>query len=225
MPYKTPRIPIWEDLKGVERRIQDLQLNIAELDWLEYPFGLAKVLDIGNDEEDIAPIVYTGVRRDSLDMRPWPNDNFKAYAFWMLTEADEFEYNDNINGLRRFPKIKQPVTLIVCLNNEKISTQQDYNITHMLCREELLINLSTKNMSSGIFQVVSVLQNVPEVFDGFEVRALQEPYSCMRIDGVITYKADCDYTLPAGASYEGGLLTKSSVFITTKSGDLIRTKQ
>ncbi len=42
MPYKTPNIPTFPNLLGTEKRVQDLQLKIAELDWLEYSFGLAK---------------------------------------------------------------------------------------------------------------------------------------------------------------------------------------
>jgi len=188
MPYKIPKIPVFDSLIGIEKRIQDLQINIAELDWLEYSFGLSKRIDLG--DEELAPIVYTGVNSDPLDMRMWPNDVYKAYAFWELTDANEFEYSDNV-GARRYPKIKQPVALIVCLDNEKISHGQDYNITHSLCREELINKLNNKNISSGVFQIVSVLQNVPEVFGDYEVDDLRDPWSTLRIEGLITYTKDC----------------------------------
>lgn len=189
MPYKIPKIPVFSTLVGIEKRVQDLQQNIAELDWLEHSFGLAKTVDLG--DEDLAPIVYTGVRSDGLDMRIWPDDVYKSYAFWELIEADEFQYFDNVNGARRYPQIQQPVALIVALDNKKISQHQDYNITHSICREELIDKLNNKNISNGIFQVVSVLQNVPEVFDGYEVEDLREPYSDLRIEGLITYTKDC----------------------------------
>ena len=188
MPYKVPKIPIFDSLIGIEKRVQDLQVNLSELDWLEYSFGLSKRVEL--DEEEIAPVVYTSVNGDTLDMRMWPNDTYKSYSFWELTEASEFLYSDNV-GARRYPKIQQPVALIVCLDNSKISTNQDHNITHSLCREELIDKLNNKNMSSGIFQIVSVLQNVPEVFGDYEVKDLREPYSTIRIEGLLTYTKDC----------------------------------
>ena len=191
MAYKVPKIPVFSSLVGIEKRVQDLQQNISELDWLEYSFGLSKRVDIGADDEDLAPVVYTGVNSDSLDMRMWPDDVYKSYAFWSLIEADEFDYVGNETGANRYPKIRQPVALIVCLDNSKISTNQDYNITHSICREELIDKLNTKNMSSGIFTVTSVLQNVPEVFGDYEIKDLREPWSTLRIEGVITYTKDC----------------------------------
>ena len=192
MPYKIPKIPLFSSLEGIEKRVQDLQQNIAELDWLEYSFGLAKKVNLGNDdEEDIAPVVYTGVRSDPLDMRMWPDDVYKAYSFWELIEANEFLYFDNVNAARRFPKIQQPLALIVCLDNKKISQDQNYNVTHSVCREELINKLNNKNISNGIYQVTAVLQNVAEVFADYEVRDLTEPYSCLRIEGLLTYTKDC----------------------------------
>ena len=192
MAYKIPKIPILTEMVGVEKRVQDLQQNISELDWLEYSFGLAKGVNIGNEEdENIAPMVYTGVNSDSLDVRMWPDDTYKSYAFWVLTEANEFLYYDNVNAARRSPKMQQPIALIVCLDNKKISHDQDHTVTHSVCREELIDKLNNKNISNGIFQITAVIQNVAEVFGDFETKPLQEPYSCFRVEGLLTYTKDC----------------------------------
>ena len=67
MPGKIPKIPIFDELLGTEKRIQQLQQKIAELDWLEYSFGLAKrVIITCNEEEEQAPVVYTGVTSDLI---------------------------------------------------------------------------------------------------------------------------------------------------------------
>lgn len=191
MPYKIPKIPIFSTLLGIDKLIQDLQLNISELDWLEYSFGLSKTVNLGVEDEDMAPVVYTGTRSDALDVRPWPDDVYRSYAFWTLTDASEFMYFDNVNAARRYPKIQQPVALIVCLDNSKISNGQDFNVTHCLCREELINKLNTKNMSKGIFQIVSVSENTMSVFDGYDVKELRDPYSWIRVEGLITYTKDC----------------------------------
>ena len=191
MPYKIPKIPLFQSLEGIELRVQDMQTNIAELDWLEYSFGLAKRVNLGGEEEDIAPVVYTGVRSDPLDMRMWPDDVYKAYAFWELIEANEFMYYDNVNAQRRYPKIQQPLALIVCLDNKKISQDQDHNVTHSICREELINKLNNSKITNGVYQVTAVLQNVSGVFADYDVRDLTEPYSCLRIEGLLTYTQQC----------------------------------
>ncbi len=194
MPYKTPNIPIFPNLLGTEKRVQDLQLRIAELDWLEYSFGLAKRVTIMNNEDKFqVPVAYVGVNHDPLDMRMWPDDAWHSYAFWDLMEQSEFLYFDNVGGHRRYPKIQQPVALIVCLNNKRISSGQDTNVTHSICKNELIEKLNTTNMANGIFQITGILENLPvDVFDGYDVEdQLMEPNSMLRIEGIITYTQDC----------------------------------
>lgn len=195
MPYKIPNIPIFPQLLGTEKRVQDLQQRIAELDWLEYSFGLAKriTIELGEDVEH-APVVYVGTKADSLDVRPWLSDAHKSYAFWDLIGIDEYNYGTNITGRRQYPKIIQPVALIVCLDNKQISQGQDYNITHSICKNELIAKLNFFSLpSKGIFNITGMIENLPvEVFDGYDVEDnLMEPRSMLRIEGVLTYTQDC----------------------------------
>ena len=195
MGYKIPNIPVFPELLGTEKRIQDLQQRIGELDWLEYSFGLVKRITIETDEDVIqVPVAYIGAKQDSLDVKPWPNDSWKSYALWDLIEASEFLYFDNVTARRKYPKIQQPVALIVCLNNEHISHNQDYNVTHSICRNELYEKINFFSLpSGGIFEITNTIENLPvEVFDGYDVEDnLMEPNSMIRIEGVLTYTQDC----------------------------------
>ena len=195
MSYRIPKIPIFEQLLGTEKRCQDLQQRISELDWLEYSFGLAKRVTIEEGEEIVQrPIVYVGTRSDSLDMQMWPSDVYKSYAFWDLIDRSEFEYNDNRAGRRKYPKIIQPVALIVCLDNKKISQEQDYNVTHSICKNELIEKLNFFSMpSGGVYEITGIVENLPtEVFEGYDVDDnLMEPNSMLRIEGLLTYTQDC----------------------------------
>lgn len=195
MPYKIPNIPIFEHLLGTEKRVQDLQQKIAELDWLEYSFGLVKRVTVEQGEDTFqVPVAYIGINHDPIDMRMWPSDTWKSYAFWDLMDASEFLYFDNVNARRRYPKIQQPVALIVCLDNQKISHSQDNNVTHSICRNELIEKLNTTNViSGGVFEITGIRENLPlEVFDGYDVLdELMEPNSMIRIEGVLKYTQDC----------------------------------
>lgn len=194
MPYKVPKIPIFPNLYGTEKRCQELQRKIMELDWLEYSFGLAKRVTLERgDESEQAPTVYVGVNIDPLDVRMWPDDVYKSYAFWDLMDKSEFMHADNIAGKRKYPKIRQPVALIVCLDNKKISNGQDYNVTHSICRQELIQKLNYSNISGGYYNITGIVENLPlDVFEGYDVDDnLMEPYSMMRIEGEITYTQDC----------------------------------
>lgn len=194
MPYRVPKIPIFPELLGTEKRVQELQQKIWELDWLEYSFGLCKRVTIETEEDKLQrPVVYVGTKADSLDMAWWPNDVYKSYAFWDLVGASEFDYGTNVTGKRQYPKIKQTVALIVILDNEKISHGQDYNITHSLCRNELIEKLNFANIKGGWFNIVGITENLPlEVFEGYDVSdELHEPDSMLRIEIEMTYNQDC----------------------------------
>lgn len=194
MPYKVPNIPIFPELLGTELRVQQLQQKIAELDWLEYSFGLAKrvTIEVGEDVEQ-APVVYVGTRADSLDVRPWPSDEWNSYAFWDLVEAAEFDYGENITGKRQYPQVIQNVALIVCLNDKQISQEQDYNITHSICRNELIEKLNFSNILKGVHNITNMVENLPvEVFDGYDVDDnLHKEHSMLRIEMELNYLQDC----------------------------------
>jgi len=189
MPYKVPKISIFSQLLGTEKRVQELQQKIAELDWLEYSFGLAKRVTI---EDEQAPVVYTGTRSDSLDVRPWPADVFKSYAFWDLVDTAEFDYAEN-TGRRKYPQIIQVVALIVCLDNKLISQGQDYNVTHSVCRNELIEKINFANISKGAVKILNMIENKPlDVFDGYDVDDnLMEPRSMIRFEIELNYLQDC----------------------------------
>ncbi len=194
MPYKVPKIPIFSQLLGTEKRVQQLQQKIAELDWLEYSFGLAKRVTIpSEDEEEQAPVVYVGTRADSLDVRPWPSDVLQSYAFWDLVDPAEFDYGTNETGKRQYPQVIQNVALIVVLDNKKISQEQDYNITHSVCKNELIEKLNFANIYKGNFNLGVITENLPvEVFDGYDVKDnLMEPHSMIRIEMELNYLQDC----------------------------------
>jgi len=194
MPYKIPNIHIFEHLLGTEKRVQQLQQKIAELDWLEYSFGLAKRVTLESDNDlQLAPVVYTGTRADSLDVRPWPSDEWKSYAFWDLIDAAEFDYGDNIAGRRKYPQVIQGVALIVCLNNKRISEGQDYNVTHSICRNELIEKINFANIYKGVVNITGMVENNPEdVFEGYDVDDnLMEPRSMIRLEIELNYLQDC----------------------------------
>jgi hypothetical protein len=194
MPYKVPKIPIFPELLGTEKRVQQLQQKIAELDWLEYSFGLAKRVTLEvNEDVEFAPVVYVGTRADSLDMRPWPSDVYKSYAFWDLVETAEFDYGENTTGRRQYPQVIQTVALIVVLDNKKISQEQDYNITHSICKNELIEKLNFANIYKGNSNITNMIENKPlDVFEGYDVAdELMEPRSMIRIEMELNYLQDC----------------------------------
>ena len=193
MPYKVPNVPIFPELLGTEKRVQELQQKIAELDWLEYSFGLAKRVTIEAEEEQrIVPVVYTGTRSDSMDVSPWPAE-WKSYAFWDLLGAAEFDYGENLTGRRQYPQIIQVVALIVCLDNKQISQGQDYNITHSICRNELIEKINFANITKGNQNIINMVENLPtDVFAGYDVEDnLMEPRSMIRLEIELNYLQDC----------------------------------
>lgn len=194
MPYKVPNIPIFPELLGTEKRCQQLQQKIAGLDWLEYSFGLAKRLTKEEGEDvEIYPAVYVGTRIDSMDMRPWPSDTWKSYAFWDIVTPAEFDHGSNEAGKRKWPQVIQTVALIVCLDNKKISQEQNNNITHSLCKNELINKLNFANIFKGNVKLGILTENIPpDVFAGYDVRDnLMEPRSMLRIEIELNYLQDC----------------------------------
>ena len=124
MPYKIPRIPTFSGLKGIDKRIQEIQLKMADISWLQYSFGLCdKVL---SDKDEIIPVCRIDDTSDPLDMRPWLDDSHESYSFWDLTELAEVNYSDNLS-VRRFPALTYSVACIVVVNLDLSDTGDTYS--------------------------------------------------------------------------------------------------
>lgn len=191
MRYKVPNIPTFTGLTGIDKRIQDIQQQLT-FTWLEYSFGLCKRIVIN---DSIVPVCFSNNKSDTIDMRPFPDDSWKSYAFWDQDDSNEFNYADNISGAKRYPSISYNVSCLFIIDLNKASTK-NYKVAHSDIRQDI-INFFNQLRFAGNFAISSMNEkNITDIFKGYTIEnpeiVLKDNISCFRVNGVVTFKQDCN---------------------------------
>ena len=186
MTYKNPiNLPLLTAPLGVDKVIQDLQIQLSELSWLDYSFGRAF---IGKDNQQggrdyTYPMLYSG-NANYYDASP--NDNIISQSFFVI-DGDYSFNNYLINEQNLFTV---PVSLIVWGNLKKIS-EVDEHFGQVLLQQVLkVVNENNE------FLVLSITDNEEDVFREFSVRLEQTslfyyPYFCYRIKMEAQVSEEC----------------------------------
>lgn len=186
MTYKNPiNLPLLTAPLGVDKVIQDLQIQLSSLSWLDYSFGRAF---IGKDNQQGGrdynyPMLYSG-NANYYDASP--NDNIISQSFFVI-DGDYSFNNYLINEQNLFTV---PVSLIVWGNLKKIS-EVDEHFGQVLLQQVLkVVNENNE------FLVLSITDNEEDVFREFSVRLEQTslfyyPYFCYRIKMEAQVSEEC----------------------------------
>lgn len=186
MTYKQPiNLPLLTAPLGVDKVIQDLQIELGDLSWLEYSFGRAF---IGRDKQQAGrdynyPMVYSG---DANYYDASPNDNVISQSFFVI----DGDYNFNNYLINEQNLFTVPVSLIVWGNLKRIS-DVDEHFGQVLLQQ--LLSIINENNE---FLVQSITDNKEDVFREFTVRLDQSslfyyPYFCYRIKMEAQVSEEC----------------------------------
>jgi hypothetical protein len=194
MRYKVPNIPIHSGLSGIDKRVQEIQIKMGEITWLQYSFGLCQAVLKDDEGDEIAPVCFVSETSDPLDVRPWPDDSWNSYSFWDLIDPVEPDYGDNFS-FRKYPVLNYTVACIVVVHLDKVSG--DWKVGRSQVRHDLLEFFHQDLRFSGTFQISGMWEkSIEEIFDGYDIvdplLVLRDNTAAFRIEGLVTFKQDCD---------------------------------
>lgn len=197
MPYKVPNIPSFT-LKGVDDKIQDLQVILTSLTWLDYSFGLCEHAHRIEDGSVINyPAQWVNNRSDYIDLRPFPDD-FYSYSFWDVEDPAGVEYNnDEVNAAKRkFALYRYNVAAIFVLDLKQLDFDTSYNETKSKLREDIVNKFETGLLGfNAHFWVTAIYEHdITQIFKGFTIDKPEEfkyPYQAFRIEGELLFKRAC----------------------------------
>ncbi len=196
MADKCPRIPTFS-LEGIEAKIQILQTVIGnQLSWLEHSFGKAERHEqIINDEKVVSPVVFVDNTSDPIDVRP--NDNYKAYSFWDITDPGRIDYlNQDEFAAKKWAFWEYDASLIVWANLKRLDSSP-YNETKSQMRQDILDVLGLQLIGQNVqFQVSEVFdRDINQIFAGYtlvnDYNIIKGPYVAFRVSGVIKFHIKC----------------------------------
>ena len=195
--YKKPQIPTFT-LKGVDDKIQDLQVILTGLDWLDYSFGLCEHASREEDGETTTyPAQWINNKTDYIDLRPFPMDIY-SYSFWDIEDPGEIQYNNEgvQYGKRRFAHYLYNAACIFVMNIKQIDNTSTFNETKSKIREDIINRFETAMITfDSFFTPQRIIEHdIVQIFKGFKIdkpEAWKFPYQAFRVEGELLFKRAC----------------------------------
>lgn len=169
---KNPSVYLIADPKGLDYAVQQIQIALDQIPWLEKSFGRAI-------EVDKKPLVF----QEGRDYYPcMPNDALTSFSFFRANRVRESEnYHWNVTNYFE----STIVDLIVWGNQKKINNTKNYPF-----KEELLIDVLKVLKNYADISIKRIWDERPEdVFSNYEIddSKLMYPFFGFRVEMDLRY--------------------------------------
>jgi hypothetical protein len=193
--YKSPVIPTLT-LKGVDKRIQSIQLLMHSLSWLTKSFGLA---DRIVEEKEGKPYVYPATfETNIIDPIPlMPGDVWNSFSFWVKTGDAVIDVQDDIAS--KNPLIKYDISCIFYIDIRKISPSGNYKETKSKLIEDIFHFFNNVHINGILTQKKFIEDDIVQVYKGFTLDQVDNKFkmypkwSC-RMEFELIFRDDCYVT-------------------------------
>lgn len=189
--FKNPLTPLIESPVGIDKPIQDIQIAMATIPWIEKSFGRTwQAYKLVNKKEVTYPETWQGTGLDFLDVMP--NDNLNAQSF--ITVGEPFRIP--VYNKRNYNRVTGIINIVVWFNLKNLVSVVEYRFTETLKLQILrTLNEMTFQAEAGI-TINQIWEQANNVFAGFTIDRLKQqelvhPYGGFRFECSLTYLEDC----------------------------------
>ena len=190
MSYKNPTIPSLT-LKGLDKKIQEIQVLLTSLSWINKSFGLVDRI-VG--EKDGQPYIYPATfETNTIDpVNVLPSDTWGAYTFWTSGDSD---FDLNIDFPPKNPVITVPVSCIFYINVRGVDSTTNYKETKTKLKDDIFNFFNTVKVNR-LVATAFIEDDITKVFTGFSIEQVENKFkmypqwSC-RMDFDLSYRDDC----------------------------------
>ena len=190
MSYKTPTIPSLT-LKGLDKKIQEIQILLSGLSWLDKSFGLAdRIVELKDNSPYIYPATFETNTIDPVPLMPC--DTWGAYCFW--TGGDS-EFDFNIDFPPKNPIITVSVSCIFYINVRGVDSSTNYKETKTKLREDIFNFFNTVQVNK-LVATTFIEDDITKVFAGFSIEQVENKFKmyprwACKMDLELSYRDDC----------------------------------
>lgn len=186
---KNPSVVTIPNPVGIDLAIQNIQIALGALTWLEKSFARSWNMNrIVSGEKRIEPVVYQG----SSEYYPaLPNDALKSFSFFVAPgPRNTQEYNANVAAGTFF--FNDTVSVIFWVNLQQIDPTKDYIFKEELIKDVLgILNKDSNVIVSKVWD-----DRVEDIYKGFTLfpthrDLLMYPFSAFRIEMDLSYQFNC----------------------------------
>lgn len=224
--FKNAVIPLISSPVNIDRPIQEIQVALSSLGWIQKIFGRAWLAYkssqgfFGTNKQILYPHVWQGWTEDDKPkdlLEVLPNDNIKSQVFFKVEEPINFvEFVPNGNSMMR-----ATVSIIFWFNLRRIDPEIDYPFTELLKGQVLRTLADMTFTPDSSLNILRIWEGAANVFRGYDITELKDqelvyPWGGFRFETEITYREDCP-----SAAYD--LATVEQGYIMANGGYMLRT--
>lgn len=199
--FKNPLTPLIANPVNIDRPIQEIQIALSALGWLEKSFGRAFLAyksshgTFGDKKQKQYPHVWQGFTTDGKPMdllEVLPNDNLKSQSFVKVDEP--IQVTDYVAG--GWSLMTATISIIVWFNLREIDPTINYDFTELLAGQvqRALTNIT---LSPGAeLQILRRWETAKNVFKDYDITELKDqelvyPRGGFRFECTLVYQEDC----------------------------------
>jgi hypothetical protein len=200
--WKSPDVPLISVPVNIDRPIQEIQIALAGLSWLERSFGRSwlalKMLPTSTGKRIVYyPQVWQGFNeegkpRDMLEVLP--NDNIKSQCF--------FKINDPVTVTEFVPngdsQMRAILDIIFWFNYKALDDTIDYPFIELLKGQAQRVLAGMSFSPDSFLSIVRIWEGAANVFKGYDMTDVHDynlvyPWGGFRFECELTYREDCPY--------------------------------
>lgn len=195
--FKNPLIPLIDNPVNIDRPIQEIQVELGALGWLEKSFGRSWLAvkssqGIFGDKKLYYPHVWQGLEKDLLEVMP--NDNIVSQSFFKVNDPVRvLEYSETSDSM-----MQANVDLIFWFNLKRIDPSIDYPYVELLKGQVLRAFKNVAFSPDSSLNVVAIHETAANVWRGYNINDLKDqdliyPWGGFRFELELTFREDCPY--------------------------------
>lgn len=184
--YTNPNTPTIENPVNLDKQIQEIQLAIGLIPWIEKSFGRAWT---GRRQENgktyLYPEVYAG-KGEYLNVLL--NDSWQSQSFIRVQSDRQRVKNYEINSNNLY---SCTLDAIICFNLQKINPSRGYRFN-----EELKKDATDVIKTLSQLKIQSIYESPEDVYNGYSLdhsdwQTFKHPFGGFRIECVLEFAEDC----------------------------------
>ncbi len=206
------KTPLISNPKLLDAAIQQIQVLLGNLSFLEKSFGLC---EYRTREGKRIPTVYQGENLDEYEVGL--KDDIKAFCFWDKSDPVETIYPDGMGSIKqKYSLLKYNVSLIFyTFDLLKLGLASDFRQSQTIIQQEFLAILQRGLRTAQSDLVITNIydRDITEVYRTFDVDPIKQPQYAIRFDCELSFRESC-YDSNKYVTFSGVNVTHNGILVT-----------
>lgn len=184
------KTPLLSSPKLLDKAIQQIQIVLGNLSFIEKSFGLAEHRE--RDKKKY-PAVYQGENLDEYEVSP--KDDIKAFCFWDKTSPITPRYPDNIGSPKmRYANLTYKVALVFyTFDVKRLSLASDVRQSETIIMQNFLDTLQRGLLACQSDLIITAIYDdkIEDIYKGYDTDPIKQPQYAIRFECDLSFNESC----------------------------------